>query len=117
MRWNILSPNQQLQRTRILLLTLLCCAAVSAGGSQLWAKEVDSVIKKNFGLANEALENLQNREMPLDLLESAYKKLEAIDIDSPAFLNEEKVLVAVDKVRKIADSYKTLILKYRKNSK
>jgi len=83
----------------------------------LWAKRVDPLIKKNFGLASEALDNLQKREMPLDLLESAFKKLEAIDVDSLAFLNEEKVLIAVDKVRKIADSHKSLILKHRKGSR
>jgi len=82
---------------------------------EAWAKKVDSSVKQNFGLTKESLENLQDKAEPLKLLQSALGKLEAIDTDSKAFLDDDKVFEAVDSIRKIADDYKKIITTFKKH--
>jgi hypothetical protein len=79
-----------------------------------WAEQVDSIMKENFGRARESLGNLQDKAEPLKLLQSALDKLEAIDIESQAFLDDEGVFTAIDTIRKTADEYKKAIIVYRK---
>lgn len=80
-----------------------------------WATQVDSCIKENFGVTKEALENLQNKSKPLVLLRSALGKLQAIDITSISFLNDDNVFKIVDDIRKTADEYKKIITIHKKH--
>jgi len=84
------------------------------GKDEYWAKKVDSDLKKNMGLTSEALDNLNKRNAPLELLMSARAKLESIDIDSKAFLEDENVYSVVDELRKLTELFKTSIKGYQK---
>lgn len=83
---------------------------------ELWASNVDSVVKQNYNLTKQALENLQDRKEPLKLLNAALAKIEAVDTDSPVFLNDSKVFEIVDTIRKWADESKRHITYHRKRN-
>lgn len=80
-----------------------------------WAKNVDSVVKENYYLTKQALENLQDIKEPIKLLSAALAKIESVDINAPAFLNEPKAFEIVDIIRKWADDSKKHIMHYRKH--
>lgn len=79
-----------------------------------WAKQVDSHLKKNMGLGREALDNLNKQNEPLDLLISAKGKLESINTESKAFLDDENVYSIVDELRKLTETFKTTIKNHHK---
>lgn len=83
---------------------------------EAWAKQVHPSIEENFGKTNAALENLKSQNEPLKLLIGALDKLEAIDTNAKAFLDDEKVFQVVDSIRKLADEYKKKLIHYNKHS-
>ena len=76
-----------------------------------FAKEADSALKRNLGLGKESLDNENKSNEPLELLRAAAKKLEAINTESPAFLEDESVYLLVDSLRKMTEQYKRIIQK------
>lgn len=84
------------------------------GKDEYWAKNVDSSLKKNMGLTSEALDNLNKRNAPLELLMSAKAKLDSIDTNSKAFLEDENVYSVVDELRKLTELFKTSIKSHQK---
>lgn len=82
---------------------------------EAWANKADSVLKSNMGRSRNALNNKILRDQPLELLESAKDKLESINTDSPAFLEDDNVFQVVDEIRKLSDSYKNMIKHHQKS--
>lgn len=82
-----------------------------------WAKKVDPHLKRNMGLGRESLDNLNKQNEPLELLLSAKGKLDSINIDSKAFLQDENVYMIVDELRKLTETFKTTIKHHQKNVK
>lgn len=80
-----------------------------------WAKNIDSIIKENYNLTKQALENLEDSKEPVKLLKAALAKIESIDINSPTFLNEPKAFEIVDTIRKWSDNAKKHIMYHRKH--
>lgn len=80
---------------------------------ETWAKAAHTPIEENFSRASAALENHKNRSEPLKLLSGALDKLEAIDSKSQAFLESEKILELLEKIKKRTDEYKEKIIHYR----
>lgn len=89
-------------------------SSVLKSRDEMWAKKVDPIMKENFWKAKDALINTQNRNEPLKLLQGADAKMDAIDIKSPAFLNDKEVFTIVDTIRKKADDFKKIIIKHQK---
>jgi len=81
---------------------------------EFWAKHIDSHLKRNMGLGREALDNINKQNEPLELLLSAKGKLESINTDSRAFLDDENVYKVVDELRKLTEAFKTTIKNYHK---
>jgi hypothetical protein len=84
------------------------------GRDELWAKKIDPHLKKNIGLGRESLDNLNKKNEPLELLVGAKGKLESINVDSKAFLEDDKVYSIVDELRKLTEIFKTTIKNHRK---
>jgi hypothetical protein len=80
-----------------------------------YAKKADEHLKKNLGLGREALDNLNKKNEPLELLLSAKAKLESINTDSKVFLEDSSVFTLVDELRKLTDTLKTIIKDHNKN--
>jgi hypothetical protein len=76
-----------------------------------FANKADSALKRNLGLGKEALDNENKSNEPLELLRAAAKKLEAINTESSAFLDDEAVYLLVDSLRKMTEQYKRIIQK------
>jgi len=81
-----------------------------------WANKSDSILKSNMGRSRSALENKNNRDKPLELLISAKDKLESINTESTSFLEDDKVYLIVDELRKLSDTYKKIIKNHQKHS-
>ena len=84
---------------------------------ETYAKKIDSHLKRNMGLAREALGNLNKQNEPLELLLSAKGKLESINTESEAFLEDDQVYQVVDELRKLTETFKTSIKSYKKTHK
>jgi len=84
---------------------------------QAWADKADASLKSNLGRSRSALDNKNNRNKPLELLISAKDKLESINTDSTAFLEDENVFTVVDEIRKLSDTYKNMIKNHQKEKK
>jgi hypothetical protein len=84
---------------------------------ETWAKQTDSHLKRNIGLGREALDNINKQNEPLELLVSAKAKLESINTQSKAFLEDEDVYAVVDELRKLTETFKTAIKTYHKEVK
>jgi len=82
---------------------------------EAWAHKADAALKSNMGRSRNALNNKILRDQPLELLESAKDKLESINTNSPAFLDDNNVFQVVDEIRKLSDSYKNIIKHHQKN--
>lgn len=80
-----------------------------------WAKKVDPNLKKNMGLGREALDNINKQNAPLELLESAKAKIESINIDVKAFLEDSNVLDVVCEINRLTYDFKKIIKKHNKN--
>jgi hypothetical protein len=85
------------------------------GRDESYAKKVDAHLKKNLGLGRESLDNLNKKNEPLELLLSAKGKLESINRDSKAFLEDKAVYTIVDELRKLTDTLKTIIKDHNKS--
>lgn len=83
---------------------------------EFYAKKADAHLKKNLGLGREALDNLNKKNEPLELLLSAKAKLESINTDSKPFLEDKNVYDLVDELRKLTETLKTTIKNHNKNS-
>lgn len=83
---------------------------------EMWAKEVDTHIKENFGLTSAALENLQTSNQPLKLLSAALAKIESVDKYSRAFVEEEQIYETLKEILFIVKDYKRIIEDYRENN-
>jgi hypothetical protein len=81
---------------------------------EAWAKQVDSGMKENYGKANSALENLHNKNKPLTLLNQIIDKIEAIDTESTAFLEDPNVFEAVSSVNSSTYEFKKIIKNHSK---
>ena len=82
---------------------------------EAWAGKADSSLKNNLGRSRNDLNNQNDRDKPLDLLESAKDKLESINTSSKSFLEDENVYQIVDELRKLSDTYKNIIKNHQKN--
>jgi len=82
-----------------------------------WAAQADPILKKNMGIGREALDNTNKQNEPLELLLSAKGKLESINIESKAFLEDENVFTMVDELRKLTELFKTTIKSHQKATK
>ncbi|MBC2840099.1 hypothetical protein [Robiginitalea sp. SC105] len=87
------------------------------GRDVAWANRADSVLKRNMGRSKSALENKNNRDRPLELLESAKDKLDSINTKSKSFLEDDDVYTMVNEIRKLSEEFKRIILKHDKHSK
>ena len=83
---------------------------------ELWAKHVDPHLQKNMGLSREALGNLNKKNEPVELLLSAKGKLESINTEVKAFLEDPDVLEIVGEINSMTYDFKKLIKKYCKNN-
>lgn len=81
-----------------------------------WAENTNSTLKRNMGLARESLDNLNKQNAPVELLESAKAKLESINTDSKAFLDDENVYTLVREINSIAYEFTKLIKDHNKNA-
>ena len=81
---------------------------------EVWAKEVDSHLKKNMGLGRDALDNKNKQNAPLELLESAKAKLDSINTEGKAFLEDSKVLAVVNEINRLTYEFKKIIDKGHK---
>ena len=79
-----------------------------------FAKKADSHLKRNMGLSRDALDNKNKENEPLELLRGAKMKLESINTESKAFLEDESVFTLVDELRKLTETYKTTIKAHNK---
>lgn len=84
------------------------------GLDECWAKQIDPFLKKNMGLGREALDNLNKQNEPLELLQSAKAKIESINTESKAFLEDDEVYTIVDELRKLTETYKFMIKNHKK---
>lgn len=84
------------------------------GRDEAWAKQVDPSLKKNMGLGREALDNVNKQNEPLELLLSAKAKLESINTDSKVFLEDDDVYIIVDELRKLTETFKSIIKNNKK---
>ena len=84
------------------------------GRDNSWARNVDPHLKKNMGLGREALDNLNKHNEPMELLLSAKGKLDSINTESKAFLEDDDVYKIVDELRKLTETYKTTIKSYKR---
>jgi hypothetical protein len=82
---------------------------------EAWANKADSVLKSNMGRSRNDLNNKILRDQPLKLLGNAKDKLESINTDSPAFLEDDNVFQVVDEIRKLSDTYKNMIKHHQKS--
>ena len=80
-----------------------------------WAKKADSALKRNMGLSKEGLDNLNKRNEPLELLESAMAKLESIDPEAKAFLEDENVHALVSEINNMTYEFKKYIKHHNKH--
>jgi len=80
-----------------------------------WAKKADSVLKRNMGLSKEGLDNLNKRNEPIELLESAKAKLESIDPEAKAFLEDENVHSLVSEINNMTYEFKKYIKHHNKH--
>ncbi len=85
------------------------------GRDELWAKHADSHLKKNMGLSREALDNLNKKNEPLELLQSAMSKLESINTKSKAFFEDPDVLKWVKAINSITYDFKKTLEKHGKS--
>lgn len=79
-----------------------------------WADSANNSLKRNMGLARESLDNLNKQNAPIELLESAKAKLESINTESRAFLDDENVYVLVREINSIAWDFTKLIKDHQK---
>lgn len=84
------------------------------GRDESWAKQVDPYLKKNMGLGREALDNVNKQNEPLELLLSAKAKLESINTESKVFLEDDNVYKIVDELRKLTETFKSIIKNRKK---
>lgn len=82
-----------------------------------WSKKTDAQLKKNMGLAREALENRNKQNAPLELLEGAKAKLDSINTEVPAFLNDEDVYKIVREINNMTYDFTNLIKAHKKKTK
>lgn len=80
-----------------------------------WATKADAYLKKNMGLGRESLDNLNRQNEPLELLESAYAKLESINIETRAFLDDERVSELVNAINGLTYEFKKTIKNNQSN--
>jgi hypothetical protein len=85
------------------------------GRDETWAKQVDSHLKKNMGLGRESLDNFNKQNEPYELLLSAKAKLDSINTESAEFLEDENVFQIVDELRKMTETFKTIIKSHQKS--
>ena len=81
---------------------------------EAWAKQVDSGMKENYGKSYSALENLHNKSKPLTLLNQIIDKIEAIDTESIAFLDDPNVSEAVSSINSSTYNFKKIIKNHSK---
>lgn len=82
---------------------------------EAFARKADGHLKRNFGLTQEALENLNKQNEPMELLRSAKAKLESINTQAKEFLEDGNVYAMVDELRKKTDGLKNLIKDHQKS--
>ncbi len=82
-----------------------------------WAKKVDAQLKRNIGLSREALDNLNKKNAPLELLESAKAKLESINTEVKAFLDDENVFTMVREINNMTYDFTNQIKAFQKQNK
>lgn len=81
-----------------------------------WAKESDNILKKNMGVALDSLNNLNKQNAPLELLEGAKAKLESINTELDAFLEDEDVYNLVREINNLTYEYSNLIKHHKKHA-
>ncbi len=81
-----------------------------------WAKKTDAQLKRNMGLSREALDNINKQNAPLELLEGAKAKLDSINPDVNAFLEDEDVYSMVREINNMTYEFTNLIKAHKKKS-
>lgn len=81
-----------------------------------WAKKADSSLKRNIGLGLESLNNLNKQNAPIELLEGAKAKLDSINTDVKAFLEDESVYRLVREINNITYEFTNLIKAHKKKA-
>jgi hypothetical protein len=81
-----------------------------------WSKKVDSQLKRNMGLSREALDNLNKQNAPLELLESAKLKLDSINTEVAAFLEDKAVYDLIREINQMTYEFSNLIKAHKKKS-
>lgn len=79
-----------------------------------WAKKADPFLKKGIGLALESLNNITQQNAPLELLAGAIAKLEAVNIESKPFLEDEEVYALVREINSLTYDFTNMIKNYKK---
>jgi len=82
-----------------------------------WAKKTDAQLKRNMGLSRESLENFNKQNAPLELLEGAKAKLDSINTQVNAFLEDENVYTMVREINTLTYDFTQLIKAHKKKSK
>lgn len=79
-----------------------------------WAKNADAQLKRNMGLSREALDNKNKENAPLELLEGAKAKLDSINTEVKAFLDDEDVYQIVREINNMTYEFTNLIKAHKK---
>lgn len=82
-----------------------------------WAKKTDAPLKRNMGLSRESLDNFNKQNAPLELLEGAKAKLDSINTEVNAFLEDEAVYTMVREINTLTYDFTQLIKAHKKKTK